>query len=191
MSIQLPEPVIKGKNSLEECILKRESVRKFWDKEIDQEKLSQLFWAAQGKKDHKRTVPSAGAIYPLEIYATIKGYGMFHYNSNKHSLDLINQEDICMELGESSWDQTFICEAPLSIIICGDFKKIKRRYGDRGIRYTYIEVGHCAQNIHLEAVALGLGSVPIGAFEDQKVKKVLDLPDNLEPLYIIPIGYPK
>ena len=191
MSIQLPEPEIKGNISLEECINKRESIRKFWDKKISKEQLSQLFWAAQGKKGSKRTVPSAGAIYPLELYATLKGYGMFHYNTRNHSLELIKEEDRCMELGEASWDQTFICEAPLSIIICGDFQKINRRYGNRGIRYTYIEVGHCAQNILLEAVALGLGSVPIGAYEDKKVKIVLGLPDNLVPLYIIPIGYPK
>jgi SagB-type dehydrogenase family enzyme len=191
LSILLPEPVTKGEKSLEECIIERESFRKFWDKEITKAELSQLFWAAQGKKGNKRTVPSAGAIYPLEIYATIKGYGLFHYNIKKHSLDLINQEDICMELGESSWDQTFICEAPLSIIICGDSHKIIRRYGNRGIRYMYIEVGHCAQNIHLEAVALGLGSVPIGAYEDKKVKEILDIPDNLDPIYIIPIGHPK
>ena len=195
MSIQLPEPVLKGKKSLEECILERESVRKFWDKEISIEQLSQLFWAAQGKRGSKRTVPSAGAIYPLELFATIKGYGMFQYEFKTHSLKLLKQQDICLEVGEASWNQSFICEAPLIIIICGDFHKINRRHLDKfyfnNIRYTYIEVGHCAQNIQLAAVALGLGSVPIGAFEDKKLSEILNLPNSVNPLYIIPIGHPK
>ncbi|MFX1567338.1 MAG: SagB/ThcOx family dehydrogenase [Promethearchaeota archaeon] len=191
MDLQLPKPILKGHKSLEECIYIRESVRSYSDKRIEIEKISQILWASQGKKGTKRTVPSAGATYPLEIYITIKNTGYFYYNYVKHELELITDRDITKQLAQASWDQYFIYEAYLNIIICAIYGRTTQRYGQRGVRYVYIEVGHCAQNIHLEAVALGLCSVPIGAFDDNAVKRVLDLKKQVEPLYIIPIGYPK
>ncbi|MFX0021977.1 MAG: SagB/ThcOx family dehydrogenase [Candidatus Hermodarchaeota archaeon] len=191
MSISLPKPLIKGERSLEECIYERESKRHFKDTIIDIEKISQILWATQGKKGEKRTVPSAGATYPLEIYVTLKEKGLFNYNFKKHMLELIIEEDLSKKLARASWDQNFIAEAYMNVIICAEFSRTTIRYEERGVRYVFIEVGHCAQNIHLEAVALGLGSVPIGAFEDDKVADVLNLPKKIVPLYIIPIGYPK
>lgn len=191
MDLQLPKPILKGSKSLEECIYERESVRSYSDKKIEIEKISQILWATQGKKGDKRTVPSAGATYPLEIYLTLKDKGYLHYNYIQHELKLITDRDITKQLAQASWDQYFIHEAYLNIIICAIFGRTTQRYGQRGVRYVYIEVGHCAQNVHLEAVALGLCSVPIGAFDDNAVKKVLDLKKQVEPLYIIPIGYPK
>ncbi len=191
MEIKLSKAKYKGSISLEECIFKRISNRNFKDEEIDIEKISQLLWAGQGKNIYLRTVPSAGAIYPLELYVILKNKGIYHYNNNKNSLDLKMEGNFAEKLAEISWNQVFISKVPLNIVICADFSKIQNRYGpERGIRYTLIEVGHCAQNIHLQAVALGLGSVPIGAFRDKKVKQFLELPENLDPLYIIPIGYP-
>ncbi|MHA2390418.1 MAG: SagB/ThcOx family dehydrogenase [Promethearchaeota archaeon] len=190
MNLKLPEPLMEGRKTLEECIYERESVRSYSDKEIEIEKISQILWATQGKKGFKRTVPSAGATYPLEIYVTIKNKGYYHYKFENHSLELITEGNICQKLAQASWNQRFIDEAYLNIIICADYKRTTQRYGERGVRYVYMEVGHCGQNIHLEAVALGLVSVPIGAFEDQRVKEVLNLPKNIYPLYIIPIGYP-
>jgi SagB-type dehydrogenase family enzyme len=191
MNLSLPKPVIKREKSLEECIYERESIRHFNDTAIDIEKISQILWAAQGKKGGKRVVPSAGATYPLEIYITLKERGFFNYNFKKHTLEQKTEEDLNNKLAKASWDQYFIAEAYMNVIICAEFARTTLRYGERGIRYVFFEVGHCAQNIHLEAVALGLGSVPIGAFEDKKVKEVLNLPKKIEPLYIIPIGYPK
>ena len=191
MDLQLPKPILKGTKSLEECIYERESVRSYGKKAIEVEKISQILWATQGKKGNKRIVPSAGATYPLEIYVTIKDKGYFHYNYVKHELELIMDKDISKQLAQASWDQDFIYEAYLNIIICAIYERTTQRYGQRGIRYVYIEVGHCAQNVHLEAVALGLCSVPIGAFDDKAVKEVLDLKKQVEPVYIIPIGYPK
>ena len=191
MDLQLPKPILKGIKSLEECIFERESIRNYSDKGIEIEKISQILWASQGKKGSKRTVPSAGATYPLEIYITIKDEGYFYYNFVRHELQLISDKDVTKQLSQASWDQYFICEAYLNIIICAIFNRTTQRYGQRGVRYVFIEVGHCAQNIHLEAVALGLCSVPIGAFEDNAVKEVLNLKKQVEPLYIIPIGYRK
>jgi len=191
MEIKLPKPILEGNKSVEECIYERESVRKYQNKAIEIEKISQILWAAQGKKGQKRTVPSAGATYHLEIYVTLKDKGYFHYDFKNHALKLVTEEIICKKLAEESWNQKFIEEAYLNIIICADYSRTTKRYGERGIRYVYMEVGHCAQNIHLEAIALGLVSVPIGAFQDKNVKKVMKLPTNVNPLYIIPIGYPQ
>jgi SagB-type dehydrogenase family enzyme len=195
LDIPLSKPKFKGELSLEETIFKRESVRRFSDKGIEIEKISQLLWVAQGKNISKRTVPSAGAIYPLEIYVFIKKKGLYHYDIRKRILKMEIEEganeNLLTELTQYALNQNFIFEAPLNIIICVDFQKIMRGYGERGKRYALIEVGHCAQNIHLEAVALNLGSVPIGAFRDKEISKLLGLPDNLDPIYIIPIGYGK
>jgi SagB-type dehydrogenase family enzyme len=191
MEIDLAKPRLEGKMSLEECIYYRESVRSFQGKEIELEKISQLLWGAQAIKNSNRTVPSAGATYPLEFYVNIKGKGVFYYNFKERVLEQEQEEDLSHELASDAFGQQFIAQAPLNIIICADYSRTCNRYGNRGRRYVHMEVGHCAQNIHLEAVSLGLASVPIGAFQDHEVKNTLNLPTPLDPLYIIPIGYAK
>ncbi|MFW9773151.1 MAG: SagB/ThcOx family dehydrogenase [Candidatus Heimdallarchaeota archaeon] len=189
MNITLPSPKLDGTVSLERSIYERESIRRFRSKEIEIEKISQILWAAQGKKGTKRTIPSAGATYPLEIYVTLRDKGLFHYNIEKHMLEMLTDNFLIKKLVQASLDQYFIAEAYVNIIICARFSRTTQVYGKRGVRYVLIEVGHCAQNIHLQAVALGLASVPIGAYNDESVKQVLSLPKDIEPLYIIPIGY--
>lgn len=189
--MKLKEPNFKGEKSIEQCIYERKSVRKFKEKKVELDKLSQLLWVAQAIKNSNRTVPSAGATYPLEIYVAIRDEGFFHYDYKNRELNQILEKDISYDLAVAALNQMFINQAPLNIIICADFSRTTSRYGERGVRYVYIEVGHCAQNIHLEAVSLGLSSVPIGAFEDKGVKNVLELSKEIEPIYIIPIGYPK
>lgn len=191
MKIKLTKPGLKGTKSLEECILERKSVRSFKDRNIEMEKLSQLLWAGQGRMKGRKTVPSAGATYPLELYAVIKRKGVFHYNPERDLLTCTREGDFSGELAEASLNQMFIYQAPLNIVICADFDRTCRYYGGRGERYVYMETGHCAQNIHLEAVALGLASVPVGAFYDEEVKKILNLPQNIDPVYIIPVGHEK
>lgn len=191
MEIKLTEPKLKGIKSLEECILERQSVRSFKDRDIEIEKISQILWAGLGKKRGKKTVPSAGGTYPLELYVVIKRKGIFHYNPESNLLKRVKEGDFGKDLAKVSLNQMFIYEAPLNVIICADFDRTCNYYGKRGERYVHIEIGHCAQNIELEAVALGMGSVPIGAFYDNEVKKVLDLPKNIDPIYVIPIGYRK
>lgn len=189
MNIELPEPNLEGKISLEECIFKRESVRSFSTKDIEIEKISQLLWSAQGVKGDKRTTPSAGESYPLELYLIIRKKGLYCYNPKEHMLKLIKNGDFSRDLAHASLNQSFIEKAPLNIIICADFSRTCIPYGNRGKRYVYLEVGHCAQNINLESIALGLSSVCIGAYEDDKIKTLLELSSNINPLYIIPIGY--
>lgn len=191
--IQLPKPLTKGKISLEEAILKRRSQRRFSQKDLNLEQISQLLWSGQGITGQRggfsfRAVPSAGALYPMEIYVLTRD-GLFHYLPEGHNLEILGNKDLRKALAGSALGQDAISQAPLDIIICSVYSRVTSKYGQRGIRYAHIEAGHLAQNIHLQAVALGLGSVPIGAFSDEEVKKILLLPEDHEPLYIIPVGY--
>jgi len=192
--IILPSPSLKGNVSLEEAIFKRRSHREFLDRDLDLNQISQILWAGQGITLERfgikfRTAPSAGALYPIEIYLLTKE-GVFHYLPSEHKLIQIIDKDLREKLSISCWGQSFIKEAPLSIVICAVYARTTQKYGQRGIRYVHIEVGHVAQNIILEATALGLASVCVGAFDDSEVKDLLSL-SREEPLYIIPIGYPK
>ena len=191
--IQLPKPLNKGNISLEEAIFKRRSQRSFEQKDLSLQQISQLLWAGQGITAEKgfyslRAAPSAGALYPIEIYLLAKN-GMFRYLPDGHKLESLGEQDLRGALADSSSGQVAISQAQVNIVICAVYSRVTSKYGQRGIRYAHIEVGHIAQNIHLQAVALGLGSVPIGAFNDEEVKKILSLPINHEPLYIIPVGY--
>lgn len=189
--IKLPEPESTNK-SIEECIGARRSIRRFKDKDLTYEEIANILWAAQGITDKNRSLraaPSAGATYPLEIFIAKKD-GLFRYIPQTHALKKEKTEDLRKDIAKAALNQMFIADAGLVIIITAVFDRTTSRYGDRGIRYVYNEVGHCAQNIHLEAVALGLGSVPIGAYDDDKLKEILGL-EQEEPLYIIPVGYSK
>jgi len=188
--IILPAPDTAGKVTLETAISKRRSVRAYSDKKLSIEQIGQLLWAAQGITDRRgyRAAPSAGALYPLELYVA-KDDGLYHYIPKEHKLVKIRDNDLRPELQTAALSQSSVGKAAIDIIICAVYNRITSKYGTRGIRYADIEVGHTAQNIHLEAVALGLASVPIGAFSDGEVAKALSLPEDETPLYIIPIGY--
>ena len=193
--IQLPKPIEAGKLSLEEVILKRRSERSFIKKDLDLTQIGQLLWAAQGITAKKigfsfRAAPSAGALYPMEVYLLSKD-GLFHYLPGGHKLEVISNSDLRDSLAAAALGQKSVKEAPIDIVICAVYQRITGKYGQRGIRYAHIEAGHIAQNIHLQAVALGLGSVPIGAFSDKEVEEILSLSPEQEPVYIIPVGYIK
>jgi SagB-type dehydrogenase family enzyme len=206
--IILPSPRLKGEISLEEAILRRRSVRRFRRQPLDLSHLSQILWSAQGVTGTRgfRTTPSAGATYPLEIFAIIGKQGVihgereqaseelpagiYHYEPESHSLSLHRATDLRPDLARASLDQEFIVEAPVVVVICALYDRTSSRYGRRAERYVHMEVGHAAENIHLQAVALGLATVEIGAFRDQEVKEVLSLEERVEPLYIMPVGRP-
>lgn len=188
--ISLPSPSKKGIFSLEETLSLRRSKREFSNKNLTISQISQLLWAAQGITDKRgfRTAPSAGATYPLEIYL-LNREGIFQYLVKVHKLKKIKEGDYRKQLCFASLGQRWVEEAPVSFIIAADFKRTTGRYGERGIRYVYLEAGHAAQNLLLQAVSLGLGAVPVGAFNDEKVKEILET--SLEIIYIIPVGYPR
>lgn len=189
--IALPQPRVTSEASLEECIRERRSVRRYDAQVVGLEHVSQLCWAAQGITDERRglrAAPSAGATYPLELYV-VNEDGLFRYLPRKHALVRLSDSDLRASLARAALGQDFIEEAPLDLVITAVYSRTTRRYGDRGHRYVHMEVGHAAQNIHLQAVALGLSSVPVGAFYDEEVRDVLSLPEEEVPLYIVPVGY--
>lgn len=185
----LPGPRKRGTLSLEETLVRRRSERGFASTPLDREQIAQLLWAAQGVTEGRlRTAPSAGALYPLEIYL-VTGEGVYHYLPQSHELERIAEGDFLSQLSKAALGQEYVREAPISVVIAAVYQRAERRYGERAARYVWIEAGHVAQNIHLQAVAMGLGSVPVGAFDDRQVHRVLSLPENQMPLYIIPVGY--
>jgi SagB-type dehydrogenase family enzyme len=188
--MKLPPPKKKGTFSLEETLERRRSKRVYLPRGLSPEQISQLLWAAQGVFQRgKRTVPSAGGIYPLEIYLVAKE-GVYHYVPQNHELVEKVHGDMLPQLCQAAVGQEFLREASVNIVIAADDRAMEGRYGERAQRYVCIEVGHAAQNIHLQAVAMGLGSAPIGAFDDDLVRAALKLPDEHWPLYIVPVGYP-
>lgn len=198
--IYLPPPKPKGMMSLEEAVSRRRSIRYFTSQTISQAELSQLLWATQGASNASwgyRTVPSAGATYPLEIFIVCGadgieglGAGIYHYNVGRHSLALQHEGDVRLQLARAALAQEFVYEAPLNVIICAVYERTAMRYGDRGERYVHMEVGHAGQNLYLQATALGLATVAVGAFHDERVREVLKLEKQYRPLYIMPIGTP-
>jgi len=191
--ISLPAPARTGRMTLEETLARRHSVREFDRRALSEPQLGQLLWAAQGitHGDGLRTAPSAGALYPLELYVATAA-GVFHYDPGKHQLQRISEADARPELWRAALEQNQVRDASAVFVIAAVFERTARKYGPtRAPRYVHMEVGHAAQNLLLQAVALNLAAVPVGAFHDDQVQKVLALPKDHEPLYLIPVGYPR
>ena len=188
--IQLSDPEKTGRMSLEQAIASRRSQRDFLPQPLTLEQVGQLAWSAQGQEPGQRyrTTPSAGATYPLELFIVIPD-GLFHYLIVEHAIEQLTGQDLRAGLCSAAWGQEFIAVAPMTLVLAAEFDRTTMRYGNRGIRYVYMEAGHTAQNVCLQAESLGLGSVAIGAFDDAAVKKVLSLEVNLEPVYMITVGY--
>jgi SagB-type dehydrogenase family enzyme len=196
--IALPQPNTKGVVPLEQALMQRRSARSFNDTPLTLKHISQLFWSAQGVTDLNgyRTAPSAGALYPLEVYVIagkVDGLspGIYQYLPGKHEIKNIKTGDFRNDLCKAALNQAPIRHAPATILISGIFKRITGKYGKRGIQYAFIEVGHAGQNILLQASSLGLGAVPIGAFNDTGVGKLMGFNGDEAPLYLIPVGIPK
>lgn len=187
--IILPTVKTTGKMSVEEAIQKRKSVRKYSATELTIEQVSQILWSAYGANPRKRftgrTVPSAGAIYPISIYLVDKN-GVYRYQSLNHSLVLVKKGDLRSELDNG---QGFIKDVSINLVVAGNVAKCAKRYNDRAQRYVAMECGHVGQNVSLQAVSLGLDTVMVGAFDDERVREVLSIPQEETPFYIIPVGY--
>lgn len=189
--IELPAPRQEGSLSFEEVLAKRRSLRQFSDDPLTLEQIGQLLWAAQGITHPAglRSAPSAGALYPLEVYAVTQ-QAVYHYLPQDHCLSVQIQGDARAALYEAALKQGAVREAPAVIVIAAVYARTVKKYGEeRSPRYVHLEAGHAAQNILLQAVALDLGAVPIGAFYDDQVQQVLELPPDHQPLYLIPTGH--
>jgi len=189
--IRLPKVTTKGPISLEEAFNERRSVRDYKPGPLRLVEVSQLLWAASGSNLYRRTAPSAGATYPLETYVAageVEGLdpALYRYLPSGHGLEMARDEDLRRRLSQAALGQGMISRAPIDTVIAAEYERTAARYGQRAIRYVHMEAGHVGQNISLQALALGLGAVMVGAFDDREVKEVLGIRE--EPLYIIPVG---
>lgn len=189
----LPSPRPVGPLSLEEALRSRRSIRSFTAEPLTRGQIGQLLWAGQGRTDAAghRGAPSAGATSPLELdVVTIDG--LARYVPDAHALVPRGTTDVRSALRQAALDQAAITEAPLVIVVSVVLERTAERYGsERAQRYVTLEAGHVAQNVLLEAVSLGLGAVPVGAFDDAGVRRVLALAADEAPLYLIPVGHPR
>jgi SagB-type dehydrogenase family enzyme len=192
--IQLPQPQYDSPSSVESTLAKRRSFRRYLDEPLTLAEISQLLWAAQGITHSRgfRTAPSAGALYPLELYiavgkVTALGEGIYKYNPDGHGLSKIVEGDQRTALCRAALNQRAV-NAPAVIVFCAVYRRITVKYGQRGMRYVFMEAGHSAQNVCLQAVSLNLGTVTIGAFNDHQVKKIIQCQTDEEPLYMMPVG---
>lgn len=187
----LPSPDRVNGMALHEALDRRRSVRSFASTPLTEAELGQLLWAAQGvnRDDGRRTAPSAGATYPLELLVATAD-GLYRYDVADHALRSVTPGDVRSAIGEAALAQTWIADAPAVVVIAAEQERTAARYGARSERYVALEAGHAAQNLLLEAVALGLGAVPVGAFDDDRLSSVLGLERGEKPLYIVPVGRP-
>jgi SagB-type dehydrogenase family enzyme len=188
-TITLPAPTTSGSVPLEQAIASRRSHREFGGAPGDAQ-LSQLLWAAQGITDKatgKRAVPSAGALYPLDVFVA-RSDGVFRYRPEQNAIEKVSGTDRRAAIARASLDQDAVRSAPILIVLIGTPARLRPKYGDRSERYMFMEAGHAAQNVLLEAQALGLSSVPVGAFEDDALREAIGAPSGTTPLYVLPIG---
>jgi len=195
--IHLPAPQTTGSLSVEEALVQRRSVREFRREALTLAQVGQLLWAAQGitRSGGYRTAPSAGALYPLEVLLAAGSVhdlspGVYRYRPRDHALAPILKEDLRGKLAAAALGQSFVNDGAAALVITAVYERITGKYGQRGIRYVHMEVGYASENIHLQAAALGLGTVAVGAFHDDRVQELLNLPANERPLLIMPVGKP-
>jgi SagB-type dehydrogenase family enzyme len=189
----LPKPQSRGTLSLEETLARRRSRREFTQEPLTAAMLSQLLWASSGitHGDGYRTAPSAGALYPLEIYLATPA-GFYHYEPRGHRLAPRFERDSRPDIRRAALGQEAVADAPAVFVIAAVYERSAEKYGRaRAERYVHLEAGHVAQNLLLQAVTLDLAAVPIGAFDDEELHRALGLPPDHRPLYLIPVGHPR
>ncbi len=191
----LPAPDLAGRKTLEQAIARRRSIRDFAPGALNPAELGQLLWAAQGLSDPAglRTAPSAGALYPLELYAIVGASpdlpaGLYHYLPRRHRIELVAPGDFRGGFAAAALGQDWTAAAGLVLIVAAAFARTTAKYGERGRRYVAIEAGHVAQNVYLQAVALGLGATEVGAFGDDAVARLVGLPDDQQPVTSVVVG---
>lgn len=199
VSMKLPSPLTEGSLSLEQAIHRRRTVRSFTPQALELGQLSQLLWAAGGITEpggFKRAAPSAGALYPMDVYTVVGrdavarlGAGVYHYKPIGHQLSLVAEGDLRGAVCEAALHQNWMASAPISVAITAEYPRVTKKYGKRGVRYAMIEAGHIAQNLFLQAEALGLAAGIVGAFHDSRLIEALNIPATREPLLVMPIGH--
>ena len=193
--VNLPRPISFGGLSINEALQKRRSLRRYRDGKLTLGEVSQLLWAAQGlsSREGYRTAPSAGALYGLEIHLTVGNVaeldaGVYRYLPIDHQLTQHGTTDQRSSLATAALGQDWVGDGAAILVVSAVYDRISAKYGTRGVRYAHLEAGHAAQNVLLMATSLNLGAVPVGAFYDAGVARILNLDEGEQPLYLIPVG---
>ena len=196
----LPPPE-GGKEAFSDVVRSRKSIRKFSSKQVTCKELSFLLYACSGirRKESRfmfRTVPSAGALYPVETYIVINTVdtvpqGMYHYNIRKHGLECMSAGDLRADITEAALGQDMCGSAACVLIWTAVFERCKWKYGQRAYRYVYLDAGHIGAHLSLAAAACNLGSCQIGALYDEEVNKLVGV-DGIEEsvVYMTAVGHP-
>lgn len=190
--VALPPPATDGDMSVERALERRRSIRDFDSEELTTAQLGQLLWAGQGVTgpNGQRTAPSAGALFPLELYA-VTARQVLHYLPDGHRAEVRTNTDLRAELADAALGQDVVSAAPVVIVVAAAPDRTRVRYGARATTFVDLEAGHAAENMLLQATAMGLGAVPIGAFDPERVASAVPLPPGQVALYLIPVGHPR
>jgi SagB-type dehydrogenase family enzyme len=177
--------------SIEAALAKRRSTRTFTNDDLSSAVLGQLFWSGQGitDRDGHRTAPSAGALYPIELYAVTKS-SVGHYLPFDHAIEQRRDETTLAGMGDAAFDQQWIGEAPVVLVVTGVVARTQAKYGGVANELMIREAGHVTQNVLLQATAMDLAAVPVGGFDPKAIGRAMGLPPGEEPLYLIPVGLP-
>ncbi len=175
-------------------------MRSFAAEPLSLGEVSQLLWAGAGRRADSvsaasRSFPSAGGLYPVELFlvaGTVQKLpaGVYRYDWSGHALERLRGGDRRRELAAAALAQSWMAGAPATFVVGVKEERTTGRYGERGARrYVPLDAGHSAQNIHLQAAALGLGTTAVGAFDDRRVRSVVGM-GLVQPLLLIPVGRP-
>ncbi len=196
---ELPLPPVEESPSMA-LIRARRSCRDFAPRAIRLEDLATMLGGAYGVtrrgENYDRAAPSAGGLYPLEVYAVARAIdgladGIYHYGVRGHSLEFVRGPCAPGELGHILLGQHFLEQANVLVLLSAVFARTQRKYGPRGYRYILLEAGHVAQNLCLMASERGLGGLCVGGFFDRELNRLLYL-DGVEKavVYAVAIGHP-
>jgi len=202
--VSLPAP--EG-SALLELLAARESCREYELRNMPLETLSTILKCAYGITRtfqlpkvggaYFRTVPSAGGLFPLEVYVLAREVngvidGIYHYSLRDHSLALLREGRWFAELDRVMIPAPFIRNANLIFFLSAVFKRTQKKYGPRGYRYILLEAGHVAQNLCLVATEQKLGSLCMGGYSDSKLNRFLGF-DGVDEavVYSVAVGYPR
>ena len=197
-ALALPPARLGGDLRLAQLLEQRRSVRDFAAEPLTLAQVGQLLWAAQGitASGGLRTAPSAGGLYPLEAYVVaghVEGVraGIYRYDPHGRRLVLVRTGDQRRALASAAVRQTWLAGAPATVVLAADYARTSVKYGGRAGRYVHIEAGAAAENLFLQAEDLGLGTVVVGSFDDREIAGILQLPGNVAPLLLMPVGVPR
>lgn len=201
MGILLPMPSHKGTVTVEEALKARRTKRSFKARSLTLKEFSQVLWAAYGVTAkvsgyHLKTSPSAGGLYPIDIYAVVGkdgvgtlAPGVYRFRPENHSIKCIKEGDLRAAVAKHSVHQMWMAKAPVMLVITGEYARCTIKYGQRGVMYTHIEAGHVGQNVFLQAEAIGLKAGIVGAFNNKQIIKTIGIPSSHNPLLIMPVGF--